>query len=95
MISTEEILEEIEEAVRTFGEEAYDQKGAEKTMNLPRIVASLKDMDEKEIITTLTGVIDHPHTGSFLHDITISLKQLKGEKWERVADNLTEFRSSL
>ena len=86
-ITAEEIMKQIDEALRSFGEYTYEDKGAEEVMDVYSIVNSLKEMQTKEILTVLQTVEkEHKCAGRLLTAIAMSLQEWQDPR----ADELFE-----
>ena len=90
MITAKEIIDEIDKALKQFGEYSYLDKGAEEVMSVGKISTRLKDMSAIEIVTVLEEVEkEHRLPEPFLSAVIMSLQDWQDPK----ADEL--FKSEL
>ena len=90
MITSREIIDQIDKALKQFGEYSYLDKGAEEVMDVGKISARLKDMSVIEILTVLEEVEkEHRLPEPFLSEVIMSLQDWQDPK----ADEL--FKSEL
>ncbi len=81
MITSEQIIIEINEALEQFGSYNYHDKGAEEVMDLYAIFNDLKTMNPEEVIKVLTEVkINHKDPNPFLEDIMTRLGNWNNSK---------------
>lgn len=74
MITADEIMKEIDHALKQFGEYTYIDKGADEVMDVTKISNELKKMRVSEIIEVLKEVEEkHRMPEAFLSAIVMSL----------------------
>ena len=85
MITSKEIMEEIDQALKQFGEYTYGDKGAWEVMDVEKIAERLKDMSAEEILSTLGEVEkNHRWPQPFLSDLIVSLQDWMDPKAEEL-----------
>jgi hypothetical protein len=78
MITSKEIIDEINYALKQFGEYTYNDKGAREVMDLEPITEELKTMSAEDVLKVLTEVeTNHPNPEPFLYSIICSLDSWK------------------
>tara|TARA_Y100000310_G_C20526860_1_gene736472 strand:+ start:263 stop:553 length:291 start_codon:yes stop_codon:yes gene_type:complete len=69
MITAQDIMEKIDEALKMFGEYNYHDKGAGEVMDVREIVDELQKLTNEQILTTLRTVEqEHSDPAPFLMD---------------------------
>lgn len=89
MITSEDIVQQIKDALRDFGVYTYHDKGAHEVMDLNSITNELKQMSAEQIIAILEEV-DKADVDSSrcIEGIVESLDSWEGEEAEKFFDSL-------
>lgn len=88
MITAKDIIEEIDEALRMFGEYTYGDKGAEEVMDIPGIANRLKEHTGEEIIAILTEIVaKHRYPDPCLTSILYRLQDWQSPEAEILFDS--------
>lgn len=84
-ITTKDIVIEIDEALKMFGEYTYGDKGAEEVMDIPGIANRLKELTGEEIIAILTELIaEHRYPDPCISSVLYRLQDWEGPEAEKV-----------
>ena len=74
MITAEKIIQNLDAALKQFGEYVYNDKGAEEVMDVREITEALKDMPNEEILAVLKEVkVKHRNPDPLIMDITLRI----------------------
>jgi len=81
MITSKKIVKQLKDALRDFGEYAFDDKGPREVMNIPPIVSELRAMNGSEAGKVMKEVAEKHDRGKALIDHLAACMQDSPDDW--------------
>lgn len=87
-MTAQDILTELDEALKEFGTYSFDDKGPEEVMNLDGIVNTLNAMDVKEVVDileTVSAASDRAKT--LVEHLLMDMQDIPDERWDALMES--------